>query len=95
MELFKVMKLPKLGWLKNSASKSDAMLTFAAVSFVITSLCVLASVIESITVGTHEVKFRSADTALVSMYMASTFGAYVLRRNTKDKLEAGIGIKGE
>lgn len=73
--------------LKNSKGKPDAMLTFAAVSFLVSSFAVVMGVVKVITVGAVHLEFGSADASLVLGYLAACFTSYVLRRNTKDKLD--------
>jgi purine-cytosine permease-like protein len=77
-----------MSWmLKNSKGKPDAMLTFAAISFLVSSFAVLMGVIKVITVGTVHLEFGNADASLVLGYLGACFTSYVMRRNTKDKLD--------
>jgi len=64
------------------------MFTFAAVGFTITCLAVLSSVIESFSVGSFSIAFQKPDSVLILGFLASTFTAYVTRRNKKDQLES-------
>jgi len=78
-----------LRWLKNSSGKQDAMLTFATASFALTSLCILLSMVESVsTAGAANVVLKAPSETLVLGYLGAAFTSYVLRRNKKDHLEA-------
>jgi ABC-type nickel/cobalt efflux system permease component RcnA len=77
-----------MGWLKNSSGEPDAMLTFAALSFAVTSLCVLLSMVESTSLGNFDLDLKSPDMMLVSTYLATCFTSYVIRRNKKDQIVA-------
>jgi hypothetical protein len=44
-------------------------------------------VIKVITVGTVHLEFGNADASLVLGYLGACFTSYVMRRNTKDKLD--------
>lgn len=84
--------------MKNSKGKPDALFTFAFIGFFVTTGCVVASVLKSVTVGNFALAFNVPDVALLSMYFGGTFTAYVMRRNTKDKLdleELKHGVKKE
>jgi len=74
-------------WLKNSNGKADAMLTFAAASFVVTSFCILLSMVESLSFAGGTITLKSPDQTLVLAYLGACFTSYVMRRNTKDKLD--------
>jgi hypothetical protein len=75
-------------WIKNSNNKEDAMLTFATVGFVVSSLSVLASLMESLTIGDFQIIFKTPSESLVTVYLAAVFTSYVVRRNSKDKIES-------
>jgi len=78
----------KLSWrLKDAHGHHSSMLTFAVVAFIITSLCVVLSVIESVSIAGHaNVQLKGPDATLVLGYLGATFGAYVMRKNKKDQL---------
>lgn len=79
----------KLDWrLKDAHGNPSSMLTFAAVAFLITSLCVVLSVIESINIGGHaQIALKAPDSTLVLGYLGATFTSYVFRKNKKDQVE--------
>ena len=72
----------KIDWMmNNSKGKPDAMLTFATGSFVIVSLCILLSCFKSVAFRSLSLELTVPDTSLLLGFLASTFGAYVMRRN--------------
>lgn len=76
-----------LRWLKNSKGHADAMLTFATISFFVTSLCVFLSMLESVSLGGAEIVLKAPSETLVLGYLGAAFTSYVLRRNKKDHLD--------
>ena len=78
----------KLSWrVKDAHGNHSSMLTFAVIAFVITSLCVVLSVIESVSIAGHaNIQLKAPDATLVLGYLGATFGAYVMRKNKKDQL---------
>lgn len=72
-------------WIKNTTGKKDAMLTFATFSFLIVTLNVLLSSIDTLTVGETTVIFKALDSTVMAVYLGSTFTAYVSRRWTESK----------
>ncbi len=67
--------------MRNSKGKKDAMLTFAFISFIVVSLCVILSCLKSVAFRALSIELTMPDTSLLLGYLASTFGAYVMRRN--------------
>lgn len=76
-----------LRWFKNSKGREDATLTFAAISFYISSIAVILGMLKTINIGTFHLEFNGADPTLVLGYIAACFTSYVMRRNTKDKID--------
>jgi hypothetical protein len=75
-------------WIKNSKGHPDAMLTFAFISFIVTTLCVMLSVVSSISVaGKVNVALKAPDATLVLGYLGASFTSYVFRRNKKDQVD--------
>jgi len=75
-------------WIKNTAGKQDAMLTFAFFAFMVVTANILLATFGNITYGTFEIKFASMEAASMTAYLAATFSAYVTRRWTDKKFEA-------
>lgn len=76
-----------LRWLKNSYGEQDAMLTFATAAFALTSLCILLSMVESVSiVGAADIQLKAPSETLVLGYLGAAFTSYVLRRNKKDQI---------
>lgn len=69
-------------WIKNTEGKPDAMLTFATVSFIVVTLNVLFSTIETLTFGSTTINFQALDGTIMGIYLGATFTAYVSRRWT-------------
>ena len=57
------------------------MLTFAFISFIIVSFCVVLSMFKGFVFKNFSFELTTPDTALLLGYLAATFGAYVARRN--------------
>ena len=76
--------------MKNSYGEPDGVFTFSAIAFAIVSMCVLMSVFSSIVIGSLTFNIRIPDEGLLLGYLGSTYTAYVLRRNTKDKLDSTL-----
>ena len=72
-------------WIKNTSGKKDAMLTFAAASFLVVTANVFLSTFESITVGDTSIVFKALDSSIMAVYLGSTFTAYISRRWTDKK----------
>jgi hypothetical protein len=72
-------------WLKNTNGKKDAMLTFAAFSFLIVTLNVFLSTFGTVAVDNYSVTFQALDGSIMAIYLGSTFTAYVSRRWTDRK----------
>lgn len=79
-----------MNWLKNSADRPDAMLTFAVIAFVI---CCLKFILggSSTTIKGHDVNFGQSDAASIAALLAPTLGAYVARRHSQVKYGGGQG----
>lgn len=75
-------------WIKNTSGKKDAMLTFAAFSFLIVTLNVFLSTFDTITIGTTTLVFKALDSSIMAVYLGSTFTAYISRRWTDVKYGA-------
>lgn len=72
--------------LTDSKGNKSVMLTFATVSFFISSLAVLMGIIKVVTIGSVHLEFGSADPTLTLGYLAACFTSYVIRRNNEDKV---------
>jgi hypothetical protein len=72
-------------WLKNTDGKRDAMLTFATVSFAIVTIVYLLSSIDEIKYKDLHIDFNLVPIDAMSLYLASTFSAYVARKWTDVK----------
>lgn len=72
-------------WIKNTVGKPDAMLTFAAFSFLIVTLNVFLSTFDTISVGDTTIVFKALDSSVMAVYLGATFTAYVSRRWTDKK----------
>lgn len=81
--------------MRNSAGKPDAMFTFSFISFVITTFVVLISLVKELSVGDFKLSFAEPDVALLTMYIGATFGSYVFRRTTKDKMGNEVVVESE
>ena len=71
--------------LKNSDDEPSGTFTFAVVSFVVVTLCVLLSVVNTVTVGALVITLKPVDTALALGYLAASFSTYVVRRSSQSK----------
>ena len=77
--------------MKNSSGKPDGIWTLAVYSWLITSALLLGSVFQGkIEIGPLSFTITSPDSTLLLGYLGATFTGYVVRRNKKDNLEAGI-----
>jgi hypothetical protein len=76
-------------WIKNTNKKSDAMLTFATLSFFVVTLNMFLSSFESISYGDINIMFKALDGSVMAVYLGSTFTAYVSRRWTDRKYGQG------
>jgi len=72
-------------WIKNTAGKPDAMLTFAFLAFSVVTLNILLATFGRISYKEFEIGFQSMDAAAMTAYLAATFTAYVTRRWTDRK----------
>lgn len=71
-------------WIKNSSGKSSASVTFAFISFWVTTLLYVLSSIKSC----GEIEFREFDSTAVGTYLIPILTLYFGRRWTETKLEA-------
>jgi len=80
----------KMGWIKNSAGKPDAMLSLAVASFSICAFAILAPILNGaqIPLTNYTITLGSPDTALVIAFLGATFPSYIIRRNKKDQIES-------
>ena len=74
-------------WIKNTAGKPDAMLTFAFFAFLVVTINILLATFGNITYNSFEITFESMDAGTMTAYLAATFTAYVTRRWTDKKFE--------
>ena len=72
--------------IKNSAGEQDGTFTFATISFIIVTFCVLLGCIDQISVGQSVLKLKTPDATLALGYLAASFSTYVVRRTTKDNV---------
>ena len=70
--------------LRNSAGERDGTFTFAFISFVVVTFCVLFGCIDQVTIGHSVIKLKTPDATLALGYLAASFSTYVVRRTTKD-----------
>lgn len=81
-------------WIKNSAGKPDAMLTFAVIAFLTVVFKFLFAGFATSIAG-HDVSFGSVDAGTIAALLTPTLGAYVARRHSDVKYSAGPdGIDG-
>ena len=71
--------------LKNSEGKSSSSITFAWISFIYVLVAVTAGLIEDLTIGTFNIKFRMIDAAIILCLLGPTFSLYGFRRHTESK----------
>lgn len=89
----KVVELPKTPWywIKNSSGNPSATVTFAFVSFWITTVMYLLSAIGKV----GDVEFREFDTAAVGAYLIPILTLYFGRRWTESQAETKKSNEGE
>ena len=75
-------------WIKNSSGKEDSMLTFATISFFVVSLIVVLSCVKSFMSKNISFEFTTPDNTLILGYLGATFTSYVVRRNSRDKVNS-------
>jgi len=73
---------------KDSAGNKSATLTFALTGMVVTSIALLASLVDSVTVSETVVKMKEVDPTLFLGYLGATVTAYIIRRNKGDDLSS-------
>ncbi len=70
-------------WIKNTSGRKDAMLTFAALSFLVVTLNVLLSSVGEMTCPDGaKITFQAIGGDVMAVYLGATFSAYVSRRWT-------------
>ncbi len=74
-------------WIKNTAGKPDAMLTFAFLAFSVVTLNVLLATFGRVSYKEFELGLQPMDAAAMTAYLAATFTAYVTRRWTDKKYD--------
>lgn len=74
--------------LKNSNGEPDGSWTLTVASWVVVSLCVMASMVESSFI-------KAPDATLLLGYLGAMTGNYLLRRNKKDTLAADSAAEEE
>lgn len=72
-------------WITNTSGKKDAMLTFALISFVVVTLNIFLSTIDTVSIGTFSLTLKAIDASVMSTYLGIAFSAYVGRRWTDKK----------
>lgn len=82
--------MKKRWMIKNSAGEHDGTFTFAAIAFVIVSVCLVLSCFSSIVIGSLTFNINAPPEGLLLGYLGSTYTAYVVRRNTKGKREGVV-----
>ena len=79
--------------LKNSNGEYDGSWTLAVFSWVVVSLSILGSMLESVHVGSVLVDINVPSEALLLGYLATMTGNYLLRRNKKNDLASNESIE--
>tara|TARA_Y100000310_G_scaffold332739_1_gene408881 strand:+ start:507 stop:770 length:264 start_codon:yes stop_codon:yes gene_type:complete len=74
-------------WIKNTAGKPDAMLTFAFLAFSVVTLNILLATFGRVSYKEFELGLQPMDAAAMTAYLAATFTAYVTRRWTDKKYD--------
>lgn len=72
-------------WIKNSAGKKDAVLTFATVSFIVVTLNIILGTIGTIRINEVDYNFAVLDSTTMGVYLGATLTAYVGRKYTDKK----------
>jgi hypothetical protein len=80
-------------WIKNTAGKKDAMLTFAMISFMVVTLNIFLATFSGITIGDTSIQFQALDSSVMAVYLGATFTAYVSRRWTDKRYT--VEVSGE
>ena len=78
-----------MSWVKNSNGEPSATLTFMLLSFLIVAFCVIAPMFNGFIIRGFEFHIEKPDNALIIAMLAAFVPAYVIRRNTNDKLNGG------
>lgn len=71
-------------WIKDTNGKESASLTFAFASFAVSTLAVVAGMVETVTVGSTVIKFVTPDPTLILGYLMTMTSGYVYRRTKGD-----------
>lgn len=71
-------------WVKNTAGRKDAMLTFSILAFVVVIIKFLASGL-AFQIHGHDVNCGQVDAAAIAALLTPTLGAYVARRHSETK----------
>lgn len=80
-----------MNWMiKNSAGKPDGVWTLTVVSFIVTTLSVILAMFKTIHIGSLAIEIAEPNTAFLTFYMGLAGTGYIIRRNKKDNLEAGV-----
>jgi len=74
-------------WIKNTAGKPDAMLTFAFLAFSVVTLNILLATFGRVSYKEFELGLQPMEAAAMTAYLAATFTAYVTRRWTDKKYD--------
>jgi hypothetical protein len=79
----------KLGWLKNSGGKPDALFSLAVLSWIVTVFCIVAPMFSGFEVPftQYVMSVTPPDNTLVITFLGTCFTGYVVRRNAKLKVE--------
>ncbi len=72
-------------WIKNTAGKPDAMLTFAFLAFSVVTFNILLATFGRVSYNGFELGFQAMEASSMTAYLAATFTAYVTRRWTDKK----------
>jgi hypothetical protein len=73
-------------WLKDSVGRPSATLTFMFLSFFVVSLCIVLPMFNGLVIGGFTFNIAKPDNALIIALLAAFVPAYVIRRNSADKL---------
>ncbi len=73
--------------IRNSAGEEDGSFTFATISFVVVTFCVLLGCIDHVSLGSSTIKLKTPDATLALGYLAASFSTYVVRRTTKENID--------
>ncbi len=77
-------------WIKNTVGKPDAVLTLTLIGFIIVMLKLLIAG-SSLTISGNTYTAGTIDASVIAAVLTPTLGAYVARRYTDKKYDAGEG----